>query len=321
MSLNKFFILSFLLLMASCDSTDKNSEIPNLNFREEMRKFVKEISVYSKNINGGFLIIPQNGQELLTLSGEVNGDPAVDYINAIDGVGREDLFYGYDSDNTATPASISDALTSLCKVALDQSKLVMVTDYCSTTSKVDDSFTKNNALNFVSFAADQRELNDIPAYPTVVYQENADNITSISQVKNFLYLINPTTFSTKQSFIDALKATNYDLLLIDYFFDNTALTAEDLTALKTKANGGQRLVIAYMSIGEAEDYRYYWNDLPKTIVEKENANWPGNYAVRYWEQGWKNIIYGQDQSYTKRIIDAGFNGVYLDIIEAYETFE
>ena len=32
---------------------------------------------------------------------------------------------------------------------------------------------------------------------------------------------------------------------------------------------------------------------------------------------WQEIIYGNDDSYAKKIIDAGFNGVYLDNIEAY----
>lgn len=27
----------------------------------------------------------------------------------------------------------------------------------------------------------------------------------------------------------------------------------------TLLNGGSRMLIAYMSIGEVEDYRYYWN--------------------------------------------------------------
>ncbi len=38
------------------------------------------------------------------------------------------------------------------------------------------------------------------------------------------------------------------------------LTANEVESLMVKANGGKRLVVAYMSIGEAEDYRYYWKD-------------------------------------------------------------
>jgi cysteinyl-tRNA synthetase len=43
--------------------------------------------------------------------------------------------------------------------------------------------------------------------------------------------------------------------------------------------------------------------------------------VKYWEKDWQNIIYGNDNSYSKKILNAGFDGVYLDIIEAFEYFE
>lgn len=33
------------------------------------------------------------------------------------------------------------------------------------------------------------------------------------------------------------------------------------------------------------------------------------------------IIYGNNNSYVKKILDAGFDGVYLDIIDAFEYFE
>ena len=33
------------------------------------------------------------------------------------------------------------------------------------------------------------------------------------------------------------------------------------------------------------------------------------------------IIYGNNNSYLEKILDAGFDGVYLDIIDAFEYFE
>ena len=84
-----------------------------------------------------------------------------------------------------------------------------------------------------------------------------------------------------------------------------------------------RLVIAYMSIGEAEDYRYYWEPAwsvnPPSWLETEN--WEGNYKVRYWDSDWQKIIFGNEDSYLKKVLDAGFDGVYLDIIDAFEYFE
>ncbi|HUY00559.1 MAG TPA: endo alpha-1,4 polygalactosaminidase, partial [Candidatus Deferrimicrobium sp.] len=143
--------------------------------------------------------------------------------------------------------------------------------------------------------------------------------------QNFLYLINPSSFPNKTAFLDAIRATNYDLVLIDLFYEEEQLNQTEVASLKVKANGGARLVIAYMSIGEAEDYRYYWQSAwttnPPSWVEEENPDWPGNYKVRYWDPDWQSIIYGNNESYVKKILDVGFNGVYLDIIDAFEYFE
>ena len=114
-------------------------------------------------------------------------------------------------------------------------------------------------------------------------------------------------------------------IIIDLFYDDVALTASEVVSLKVKANGGSRLVIAYMSIGEAEDYRYYWHTEwetnPPLWLAEENLEWPGNYKVRYWDKDWHNVIYGKDDSYLDKVVDTQFDGVYLDIIDAFEYFE
>ena len=64
-----------------------------------------------------------------------------------------------------------------------------------------------------------------------------------------------------------------------------------------------------------------WEITPPAWLAEENPYWPSNYKVRYWQQGWQDIIFGNDSSYLKKILDAGFDGVYLDIIDAFEYFE
>lgn len=80
-------------------------------------------------------------------------------------------------------------------------------------------------------------------------------------------------------------------------------------------------MIAYFSIGEAEDYRDYWqkewNDrLPQWIVA-ENENWEGNYIVKYWSEEWREII----EKYQKRLEEIGVDGYYLDTIDSFYYFE
>ena len=316
--------LFFIILFVSCSNDDKSSRNSVSDPKQTMRDFVIEISQYAKAKNSNFNIIPQNGIELVSTNGESATDANTAYLNAIDANGQEDLWYGYDIDDQLTPVATTVYLKDFLNLSLKAGKKILVTDYCSTTSKVSNSYFENNKLGYTSFAADHRELNNIPV--TAVYQENNAEVTSISQVKNFLYLINPEKFVTKTDFINAVTATNYDLVIMDLFFhDGISFTKVEINTLKNKANGGKRLVISYMSIGEAENYRYYWQNSWTTSkpdwLDAENPDWKGNFKVKYWDPEWQSIIYGNDDSYVKKIIDAGFDGAYLDIIDAFEYYE
>lgn len=55
----------------------------------------------------------------------------------------------------------------------------------------------------------------------------------------------------------------YDLMVVDYSRSGKEvgrLTPADIRLMQTRPDGGRRIVLAYLSIGEAEDYRYYWRD-------------------------------------------------------------
>jgi cysteinyl-tRNA synthetase, unknown class len=318
------FIFSLVIIVSviSCNSDD----YPDLDFKQEMRNFVIGISEYSRTIKTNFIIIPQNGIELVTINGEESDTLADRYLSAIDGNGQEDLFYGYDNDDQATSTEDNTYLKTFLDKSKNSGNTILITDYCSTLSKMANSYTQNNTSGYVSFAASHRELDNIPGYPSPIYGVNSSIITSLSQIKNFLYLINPQNYTSKTDFINAVTSTNYDLLIMDlYFNETTEFTTGEITQLKNKANGGKRLVISYMSIGEAEDYRYYWQSGWKPgkplWLDDENPDWAGNYKVRYWEPEWQKIIFGNDDSYTKKILNAGFDGVYLDIIDAFEYYE
>ena len=322
---NLIFVATIFMLLMSCEKDD-NDFSDGIDFKQEMRDFVIGISNSAKSINPGFIIIPQNGIELVTISGEENAMPDTAYLNAIDGNGQEDLLYGYDNDNEATPTNETEYLLSFLEISMNSGNTILVTDYCSTPSKIDNSYTQNSNKKFISFAADQRELNNIPNYPSPIFRNNNDNINSLEEVKNFLYLINPEKFSTKAIFVDAVTSTNYDLLILDLFFiDGTEFSLAEINQLKNKFNGGKRLVICYLSVGEAENYRYYWQESwninnPSWLGD-ENPEWKENFKVKFWQNEWQDIIYGNENSYLKKIINSGFDGVYLDIIDAFEYYE
>ncbi len=321
-------LLIFSALFAGCDEGDDtdntDDSIETTYYREQMRKFVINISDYAKGKESSFLIIPQNGQELVT--DEESGTTFLEeYLDAVDGTGREDLFYGYDEDNEPTPSDETEYLVDLLDIAKANGIVNLVTDYCWKESYMSESYRKNSEKGYISFAADSRDLDTIPSYPSAPYNENSSDITSLQDAKNFLYIIDPGRYSSKTLFRAALMETNYDLIIMDAFYDDEIFTQSEIDVLKRKKNGGSRLVIAYMSIGEAEDYRYYWkpewNSSKPSWIDRENPDWEGNYKVKYWETEWQAVIFGSDSAYLDKILGAGFDGVYLDIIDAFEYYE
>ena len=119
------------------------------------------------------------------------------------------------------------------------------------------------------------------------------------------------------------QKTAYEIYQCDWSSD--VCSSDLVAALRTKPGGARRLVIAYMSIGEAESYRPYWQSgwqvgNPAWLFD-ENPDWPGNYKVAYWDPEWQTVLFGGSTAYLDRITAAGFDGVYLDILDAYEYFE
>jgi cysteinyl-tRNA synthetase len=114
-------------------------------------------------------------------------------------------------------------------------------------------------------------------------------------------------------------ASPFDLLVIDYSKDGSdeaALKPAEIERLQRKPDGGRRIVIAYVSVGEAESYRFYWQrgwkrDKPAWLLG-ENPDWKENYAVCFWEPGWQALMCGGPEAYLDRIIAQGFDGIYLD---------
>lgn len=117
--------------------------------------------------------------------------------------------------------------------------------------------------------------------------------------------------------VDTLAASGYELVVMDYSFDGSASREFDAADVQRLHDAGKR-ALAYFSIGEAESYRFYWQASwqpgnPAFLAEA-NPSWPGNYAVEYWTEEWWNAAI---RPYLDRILAQGFDGVYLDRVDAY----
>lgn len=107
------------------------------------------------------------------------------------------------------------------------------------------------------------------------------------------------------------------IVVIDYSKNSdeaSRFTKKQIKALRSDEN----LIFAYMSVGEAETYRYYFKNLDKGLLVKENKKWKENFLVKFWEPAWQRVIL---DSYLPKLVEAGFQGAYLDIVDAWERFK
>jgi uncharacterized protein (TIGR01370 family) len=147
--------------------------------------------------------------------------------------------------------------------------------------------------------------------------------------------------------VEALAAARYDLLVVeptrtekDTAFDTPAMVRR-LQASPAGEGQHRKLVLAYICPGEAEDWRWYWTwsknwkkkrprpaDLPAFIVRPDPDGWSGCFPVAFWDPAWKDILLaGQNtpptsgrpfRSVMDEVVQSGFDGVYLDWVEAYD---
>lgn len=144
---------------------------------------------------------------------------------------------------------------------------------------------------------------------------------------SFAYILQADSFAkTKPSAVAKLKECGRDWIVLDVAFAaDTPWEQADLDTIRSGKAG--RKVVAYLSIGEAEDYRPYWqsewgsNGKPTATAPVwlgiENPDWKGNYQVKYWNAEWQKLMLAA-------IDDAmahGFDGVYLDIVDGFQTYE
>lgn len=166
----------------------------------------------------------------------------------------------------------------------------------------------------------------LSATPTVQATDVLSSITPgtppsrLSQVRSWLYLID---VNLQPSTIQAIERSAHDLVVIDFIpseANNTDFPIAEVVA-KLQDAAHPKLVLAYIDIGQAEDFRTYWRrgwepGNPGWIAGVDPDGWAGNYPVAFWRDEWQAIWLNAD-GYLQAIVDAGFDGVYLDWVEAY----
>ncbi len=150
----------------------------------------------------------------------------------------------------------------------------------------------------------------------------------------------------------AIARQPHDLIVMDYSatgLDRDRFSPSQIDNIQD-GPGGESVVAAYLSIGEASDFRSHWRaawtkvpkdwddgDAPRATypltgqapdwLGPTNEDWPESRKVRYWDDDWQNIIFNDaGTGWLDRIVQQGFDAAYLDIVDAYyywgvEVFE
>jgi cysteinyl-tRNA synthetase, unknown class len=305
--MNKLIIILLAFILISCSKEKKTDEAAS-----KMQEFVINISTYSRSFDPDFIIIPQNGIDLAFQGADPVNDLNANYMDAIDGFGVEEIFYN-------GPLIIDHYQLNSLQI-LKNYKRIMISDYLSDNQDITDDINRNLDQAFICYPrlSDNYYYNHLQGN---IINENSDDISSLEQAQNYLYLISTDLFTSKAELLNSLKSTNYDVLLIDLYYEDIMLSADEVQQLKVKANGGKRLVISYINVGSAENFRCYWQPGWKLHnpdwIKKKYEGYDDEFIVEFWVKQWQDIIFGNDDSYMKKILDTEFDGAYLDNVEAY----
>lgn len=117
----------------------------------------------------------------------------------------------------------------------------------------------------------------------------------------------------------AIAASDLDTVVVEiYDGDGRLLSNADVAQMGGGAD--PRTVLGYLSVGEAETYRAYWqpdwNGAGRPAwIGPENPEWEGNHQVRFWADDWKKILF----DYLKTMVEAGYDGAWFDVVDVYQT--
>lgn len=157
-------------------------------------------------------------------------------------------------------------------------------------------------------------------YKSVFEVSGFSVIWNVDEAAGEIYKVNPIgegnnwLYQLQGPKMEEILASDYKHVIIDYSRDGSDERAHTRAQIDSLKRAGIK-TISYLSIGEAEDYRFYWDDsfVGQSWLGIENKNWPGNFKVRYWEAGWQKHIY----AYLDKILANGYDGIYMDIIDGY----
>ncbi len=142
----------------------------------------------------------------------------------------------------------------------------------------------------------------------------------LAEVRRWFYMID---VNLGEEMVAQIAASDYELVVLDFIPSEAENADFPMAEVIDRLHEADvpKLVIAYIDIGQAEDYRTYWRPGwrigdPDWIAGGDPDGWEGNFPVAFWRDEWREIWLGE-YGYLRAIVEDGFDGVYLDWVEAY----
>ncbi len=176
-------------------------------------------------------------------------------------------------------------------------------------------------------------LHDDPSFPDGAYWK----LTSAAASPGKMTLEEVTYWTYNIQDVDTdrqrrqLVGSHFDMYVLEpavtekenEHFDIATLIA-DIRQHNIQTRGVDPLIIAYIDIGQAETWRWYYQDSwevgnPAWIVAEDPDDWEGCYPVAFWNSVWQRIVITgyEGRSMVEESLKAGFDGIYMDWVEAF----
>ena len=156
--------------------------------------------------------------------------------------------------------------------------------------------------------------------PVVAGPLDGDRARKLAAVRSWQYYLDVDIGADE---IGAIERSAHDMLVIDFIPSEQSNTTFDMSGLVARMHATNKLVIAYLDVGQAERYRTYWRPewgvgaaASPWIVAEDPDGWTDNYPVAYWDARWQ-AIWLAPGGLIDQVVAAGFDGIYLDWIEGY----
>lgn len=296
-----------------------------LDYREEMRRYIQDISDYARSLNPNISIVTDGGTMLLgkiDFEDETKTWPARTYMRSLDGVLARNLFVDANGEYTDEERS---AHLKMLEQARAYGLKVMTLDVADKAATINDTISAAAKHGFVPYVAPTALMNSQAAYPKAPVNENPNTVTTLRGAENFLYLDDTFPLGDANQMVLKLRENNYDLVVVDVFHGRQPINKAQVDALKFKKLGTKRLVFAHIDVGSAASYRYYWkeawNTMPPLWLDRAYPFEPDRFFVQFWNPEWKSLIFGNENSYVYGVIAQGFDGIILSGLENFLFFE